>query len=71
VTAARGADRVELVDEDNRRRVRARLLEELADPRGAEAGEHLDERRGALGVERGARLVRHRLGEQRLARARP
>ena len=28
-----------------------RLLEELADACGAEAREHLDERRGALGVE--------------------
>ena len=38
------ADGVELVDEDDRGRVLARLFEELADAGGAEAGEHLDER---------------------------
>ena len=45
VAGALRADGVELVDEDDRRRVLARLGEELADARGAEAGEHLDERR--------------------------
>ena len=64
-----GADRVELVDEDDRGRVLARLFEQLADPGGAEAGEHLDEGGGALRVELGARLLRDRLGEQRLAGA--
>ena len=43
--------------------------EELADARGAEAGEHLDERGRARGVEVRARLVRDRLREQRLAGA--
>ena len=70
MAAARLADRVELVDEDDRRRVLARLVEELADARGAEAGEHLDERRGALRVEARARLVRDRLCRKRLAGAR-
>ena len=51
VAGARRADGVELVDEDDRRRVLPRLAEELADPRGAEAGEHLDERRGRGAVE--------------------
>ena len=37
VAGARGADGVELVDEDDRRRVLARGGEELADARGAEA----------------------------------
>ena len=69
VAAAGLADRVELVDEDDRRRVLARLVEQLADPRRAEAGEHLDERRGALRVEARARLVRDRLRGQRLAGA--
>ena len=69
VAAARAADRVELVDEDDRRRVLARLLEELADAGGAEAGEHLDERRGALRVEARARLARDRLRGERLAGA--
>jgi hypothetical protein len=58
---------VQLVDEDDRGRVLARLLEELADPRGAEAGEHLDEGGRALGVELRAGLVRDGLGEQGLA----
>ena len=66
---AGGADRVELVDEDDRGRVLARLFEELADPGGAEAGEHLDEGGGALGVELGAGLLRDGLGEQGLAGA--
>ena len=50
--------------------VLARLLEELADARGAEPGEHLDERRGALRVEVRARRARDRLREQRLPRSR-
>ena len=41
----------------------------FADPRCAEPGEHLDERRGALGVEAGAGLVRDGLRRERLARA--
>ena len=69
VAGAGGADRVELVDEDDRRRVLARGVEELADARGAEAGEHLDERGRALRVEARARLVGDRLREQRLAGA--
>ena len=63
----RRADGVELVDEDDRRRVLARLLEELADAGGAEAREHLDERRRARGVEVRARCARDGLREQRLA----
>src|SRR4029079_18160871 len=59
-------DRVELVDEDDRRRVLARLVEKLADAGGAEAGEHLHERRRALRVERRARGMSDSLGEQRL-----
>src|SRR5439155_19724304 len=67
---AGGADGVELVDEDDRRRVPAGGLEELADPRRAEPGEHLDEGGGALRVELRTGLVRERLREQRLARPR-
>ena len=67
VAAALRADGVELVDEDDRRGVLARLGEELADAGGAEAGEHLDERRRARGVEVRAGLVRDGLREQRLA----
>ena len=65
----RAADGVELVDEDDRRRVLARGLEQAPDARGAEAGEHLDERGGRLREELGAGLVRDGLGEQRLAGA--
>ena len=66
---AGGADGVELVDEDDRRRVLARLLEELADARGAEAREHLDERRRALRVEVRAGRARDGLRDERLPRA--
>ena len=65
----RAADGVELVDEDDRRAVLARLGEQAPDARGAEAGEHLDERGGRLGEELRAGLVRDRLGQQRLAGA--
>ena len=63
------ADGVELVDEDDRRAVLARLGEQPPDAGGAEAGEHLDERGGRLGEELRAGLVRDRLGQQRLAGA--
>jgi hypothetical protein len=36
-------DRIDLVDEDDRWGVLLRLLEEIADPRSADADEHLDE----------------------------
>src|SRR6185436_21194845 len=68
--AALGTDGVELVDEDDRGLVLARLAEEAADARGAEAGEHLDERGRRLRVEGRAGLVGDRLGEERLAGAR-
>ena len=45
---ARSADRIELVDEDDRRRVLAGRLEQLADARGSQPGEHLDEGRRRL-----------------------
>ena len=64
---ARGSDGVELVDEDDRRRVLPRLFEQLANSCCAEAGEHLHERRRALGVEVRAGRARNRLGDQRLS----
>src|SRR5205823_2310076 len=64
------ADGIQLVDEDDRRRVLAGLLEQLPDPSGAEPGEHLDECRRALREEFRARLACDRLREQRLAGAR-
>ena len=70
VGAALAADGVELVDEDDRGSGLARLLEEAADSRRAQAGEHLDERGGRLREESGAGLVSDRLRQQRLAGAR-
>ena len=61
------SQRVELVDEDDRWRVLAGAVEELADAGGAEAREHLHEGGRALRVEGRAGGVRDRLGEQRLA----
>src|SRR5580704_272421 len=45
VSAGRAASpqRIELVDEDDAGRRLSRLLEQVADPRGADADEHLDE----------------------------
>ena len=68
--AARLADRVELVDEDDAGGALARLLEEVAHARGPEAHEHLHELGAREREERHPRLARHRLGEQRLAGAR-
>ena len=68
--AARAADRVELVDEDDRGRMLARLLEQIAHARGADADDHLHELRGAHREERHAGLAGDRFREQRLAGAR-
>ena len=70
---ARAADRVELVDEDDRRRGGARLGEQVAHARGADADDRLDELRRRDREERRVRLARDRAREQRLAgaRARP
>src|SRR5262249_408660 len=63
------ADGVDLVDEDDGRRRGARLIEEVADARGPDADEHLDELRAA-GLEEGdLGLAGGRLGEERLAGA--
>ena len=67
--SARAADRVELVDEDDRGRGLLGLLEEVAHPRGADADDRLDELRGRHREERDAGLARDRAGEQRLAGA--
>ena len=69
VRAAMRADGVELVDEDDRRGVLARLAKQPPDARRAEAREHLDERGGRLREELRAGLVRDGLGQQRLAGA--
>jgi hypothetical protein len=65
--AACASQRVEFVDEDDGRRLLARLLEQVAHPRRADADEHLDEFGSGDGKERHPGLARDRLGEQRLA----
>ena len=65
--AARTADRVELVDEDDRRRLLLRLAEQVAHARGADADDRLDELRGRHREERRARLAGDGPREQRLA----
>ena len=61
------ADRVDLVQEHQGRRLLLRLLEQLAHARGAQAHEHLDELRAAHEEERHVRLTGDGAREQRLA----
>ena len=68
--AAGAADGVELVDEDDRRRGRLGLGEEVAHAARADADDHLDELRGREREERHVGLARDGPGEQRLAGAR-
>ncbi len=65
--AAVAADRVDLVDEDDGRRVLLRLLEQVAHAARADTDEHLDEVRARDRVERHAGLTRDGAGEQGLA----
>ena len=67
--AAVPADRVDLVDEDDRRRPLLGLAEEIADAARADADEHLDEVRSRDREERHIGFPRDRAREQRLARA--
>ena len=66
---AGAADRVELVDEDDRRRGLLGLGEQVADARGADADDRLDELRRRDREERRVRLAGDRAREQRLAGA--
>src|SRR6185295_12090152 len=68
--AAMTADRVDLVDEDDARRVLLALLEQVAHARRADADEHLDEVGAADREERHVRLARDRARQQRLAGSR-
>ncbi len=68
--AALAADRVDFVDEDDARRGLLRLIEEIANARGADADEHLDEVGTGDREERNARFARNRAREQRLTGAR-
>ena len=65
--AAVPADGVDLVDEDDRRRVGLGLLEQVAHPGRTDTDEHLDEVGAGDRVERDARLAGDGAGEQRLA----
>src|SRR5262249_44260032 len=66
---ARLADRVELVDEHDARRLLLRLLEEIAHARGPDPDEHLDELGTREEEERHGRSARDRAGEEGLAGA--
>src|SRR4029079_9214759 len=67
--AALLGERVELVEEDDRRGVLVGVGEQRADARSAAADDHLDELRARDREERDAGLPRERLRKQRLAGA--
>ena len=67
---ARLAKRIELVDEDDARRLGFGLLEQVAHACGPDADEHLDELGSAETEEGHLGLARHGARQQRLARAR-
>ena len=67
--AALATDGVDLVDEDDRRRLLARGLEEIAHPGRADTHEHLHEVGAGDRDERHAGLARDRAGDERLAGA--
>src|SRR4029079_15732182 len=64
------AERVELVDEHDARRLGFGLLEQIADARRADADEPLDELRAAQAEERHVGLAGHGPRQQRLAGSR-
>ena len=68
--AAMTADRVDLVDEDNARRVLLALLEEVANTRRADADKHLDEVGTRNREEGNVRFARDRARQQGLAGSR-
>ena len=67
IRAARTSERVELVDEDDRRGALVRLLEQIAHACCADADEHLDELGAVDREERYAGFAGDRACEQRLA----
>ncbi len=68
--AAVAADGVEFVDKDDAGGLLLRLVEHIADARGADADEHFDEVGAGNREERHLGLARNRLGQQGLARTR-
>ncbi len=67
--AASLPESVQLVDEDDAGGLFPSAFEEVANPRGADADEHLDEFRAADREERHAGLAGHGAGQQRLSRS--
>jgi hypothetical protein len=67
--AAGPADRVELIDEDDRRGSLLGLYEEVANPRRPDADDRLDELRGRRREEGHSGLAGHGPRQQRLARS--
>ena len=63
VDAPGPAQRIKLVDEYDRRRQLAGLLEQVAHPRGADAHEHFDELRSGYRQERDIGFTRNRPGQ--------
>ena len=68
--AARPAQRIQFVDEDNAGRGFTRLFKQVADPGGAHADKHLNKLGPVDGKERYPRLAGNGAGQKRLARAR-
>src|SRR4051794_33829126 len=66
---ASAAERIELVNEDDARRLLLGLREQIADTRGTDADEHLHELRAAEAEEGNLGFTRHGAREQRLAGA--
>ena len=69
-SATLASDCIDLIDEDDARRILLRLLEEVADTRSADTDEHLDEVRARNREERYTRLACDSACEQRLTGAR-
>ncbi len=67
--AAMAADRVDLVDEDDARRILLGLFEHVAHAAGADADEHFDEVRAGYGEERHIGFAGNSARQQRLAGA--
>jgi hypothetical protein len=69
-SASFAADRVDLVDEDDRSAQFPGGVEHVADPAGADAYEHLHEVRARDGHERHSRLACNGTGDERLTGSR-
>ena len=68
--AAMASHRVDLIDENNARRILLALNEQIADPRGADADKHLDEVRTADAEKRHTGFAGDRPRHQSLTGAR-